>query len=143
MTMEEITELVRSWDGVLVVTPVPGDGSPDVAWGDTFFYYAPDGKMPTRTQPFATIVTKNYPEDSESDLDRAGVFRVNVHPSRASFAQWVAQAGGDPSAIDEIIRHPIYGSVGWLAVLNPGVRTAHTTKELLYELDRTRYYRRH
>jgi hypothetical protein len=146
MTMEEITELVRSWEGVLVVTPVPGDGSPDVAWGDTFFYYAPDGKMPTRTQPFATIVTKNYPEDFESGLDRAGVFRVNIHPSRATFAAWVALGRDDLSAIDEIIRHPVYGSVGWLAVLNPGARTAQTAKELLheaYELDRTRYYRRH
>lgn len=146
MTMQEIVELVRNWDGAFVLTPGPGDGSPEVAWGDSFFYYAPDGKMPPRTQPFATIVTKNYPEDELSELDRDGVYRVNIHPSRASFEHWAARAGGDPSVLDRIIVHPVYGQLGWLAVLNPGPETAETARELLreaYELDRIRYERRH
>jgi Family of unknown function (DUF6194) len=146
MMMQEIVELVRDWDGVFVLTPGPSDGHPEVAWGDSFFYYAPEGKMPTTTQPFATIVTKNYPEDELSQLDRDGVYRVNMHPSRAAFKQWAARAGDDPSVLDRIIVHPVYGQVGWLAVLNPGPDSAETTRELLreaYELARIRYERRH
>jgi hypothetical protein len=146
MTMQEIVELVRNWDGAFVLIPGPGDGPPEVAWGDSFFYYAPDGKMPTRTQPFATVVTKNYPEDERSELDRDGVYRVNIHPSRASFEHWAARAGDDPSALDRIIVHPVYGQLGWLAVVNPGPETTETARELLreaYELARNRYERRH
>ncbi|WP_313546200.1 DUF6194 family protein [Leifsonia aquatica] len=37
-------------------------------WGDTFCYVAPDGQVPPNTQPYATIVTKDYPEDTLSAL---------------------------------------------------------------------------
>jgi hypothetical protein len=146
MKIPEIVALVSGWDGVLVVSPGPGDGAPEIAWGDVFFYFAPDGVMPTTTQPFATIVTKNYPDDVLSELDRDGVFRVNIHPSRATFTEWANKAGDDPSALDEMLTHPVYGSLGWLAVLNPGPTTTEHTRELLheaYEQARKRYARRH
>jgi hypothetical protein len=49
MTIDDILALVKSLDGTLAFTPTPEDGSPEVAWGDTFFYYAPDGKIPETT----------------------------------------------------------------------------------------------
>ncbi len=146
MTIADIVTLVSDWDGVLAVTPGPGDDAPEVAWGDTFFFYAPDGEMPKATQPFATIVTKNYPDDELSRLNREGIFRVNMHPSRASFTTWSAKSGDDPSALDQFFAHPVYGQLGWLAVVNPGSQTAESTAELLreaYELARARYDRRH
>lgn len=146
MKISEIVELVRGWEGVLVVTPGPGDDAPEVAWGDSFFFYAPEGTMPAATQPFATIVTKDYPDDVGSRLDRDGIYRVNIHPSRAAFNEWVARAGDDPSVLDRFLRHPVYGQAGWLAVLNPGPETSETVRELLreaYELARARYTRRH
>jgi hypothetical protein len=144
MTSAEIIDLVAGWDGVLVVTPAPGDGSPEIAWGDSFFYYAPDGVMPTSGQPFATIVTKDYPGDDSSRLDREGVYRVNLHPSRASFERW-ATDDADPSEPDRIVRHPVYGELGWLAAVAPGERSLATVRDLLreaYEADRARYRRR-
>lgn len=69
MSMEQIIETVRGFEGALVVVPEPGGDFPEIAWGDAFFYYAPDGRMPRSTQPYGTIVTKNYPDDSASDLD--------------------------------------------------------------------------
>src|SRR5690606_14238046 len=78
MTIDEIIGYLTTLDGVLPLRPGPGDGSPEIAWGDTFFYYAPDGEVPARTQPFATIVTKNYPGDERSQLDRPGNFRLNI-----------------------------------------------------------------
>ncbi|HWH00410.1 MAG TPA: DUF6194 family protein [Pilimelia sp.] len=58
MTQDEIISFVGARDGVRTFRPVPGDGSPEISWGDTFFYYAPDGTVPTRAQPFATIVRR-------------------------------------------------------------------------------------
>lgn len=37
-------------------------GGSTPAWGDAFFCYAPDGVTPRMTQPYGTIVTKNYPD---------------------------------------------------------------------------------
>lgn len=150
MSVEDILEMVRGWDGTLAVTPGLEDDAPEIAWGDTFFYYAPDGKVPTATQPFATIVTKNYPDDETSRLDRPGVFRVNVSGRGEATSTWAGDKDSgvpaDPSELDRVFVHPVYGSLGWLAVLNPGPRTAETTRRLLrraYEAARARYDRRH
>lgn len=151
MTIDEIVVLVKSFDGALAVTAGQGDGSPELAWGDTFFYYAPDGIMPKATQPFATIVTKNYPEDEKSRLDRPGTFRVNIAAGRAAFVEWTGHQPGepaddaDPSVADTVIAHPVYGSLGWLAVVNPGPSTTQAARKLLrlaYDLARARYERR-
>jgi hypothetical protein len=156
MTQADIVALVSSWPNVFAFTPAPDGGSPEIAWGDTFFYYSPDGTVPEATQPFATIVTKDYPGDESSRLDRDGVFRLNIHPGRESFARYSSPDPNptsdgsqgqvdDAAALDRIFEHPVYGSLGWLAVLNPGPQTLAATRELLreaYELDRARYDRR-
>lgn len=150
--MDEIISFVNGLDGVLTIRPAPGDGSPEIAWGDTFFYYAPDGVTPAATQPFATIVTKNYPGDEASRLERPDTFRVNISAGKEAFIRWTGHAPRepattevDPSAADAVITHPIYGTAGWLAVVNPGSRTETATRELLHtahHLARTRHQRR-
>ncbi|WP_407288981.1 DUF6194 family protein [Streptomyces sp. BP-8] len=152
LTMDEIISFVDGLDGVLTMRPEPGDGSPEISWGDTFFHYAPDGVAPTATQPFATIVTKDYPGDEASRLDRAGTFRVNIAAGKEAFIRWTGHAPRDPATTeidpgttDTVIAHPVYGAVGWLAVVNPGERTEAATRELLhaaYHLARSRYERR-
>ena len=145
MTPEELLQLASAWQGILIVSPQPGDGTPEIALGDTFLYYEPSGVMPTNRQPFATIVTKDYPDDAASNLDREGVFRVNLHPGREAFERAALDVGDDPSELDRVILHPLYGSAGWLAVLNPGRNTSTVTAELLrdaYEQDRRRVERR-
>ncbi|MCG5215306.1 DUF6194 family protein [Streptosporangium soli] len=152
MTIDEIISFIDGLDGVLTLRPAAGDGSPEISWGDTYFYYAPDGVTPTTTQPFATVVTKNYPGDEASRLDRPGTFRVNISPGKEEFIRWtghtpreLAAAEVDPSTADTVIAHPVYGTVGWLAVVNPGSRTEAATRELLrtaYDLARSRYERR-
>jgi hypothetical protein len=149
MTKDEIINFVDSLDGVLTLKPAPGDGSPEISWGDMFFYYSPDGVVPTRTQPFATVVTKNYPGDEASLLDRPDTFRVNISAGKEAFIRWTGHAPRepaitdvDPSTVDALIAHPVYGTVGWLAVVNPGPRTEAATYELLraaYGLARSRY----
>ena len=145
MTPDELLQLASTWEGILIVRPQPGDGTPELAWGDSFLYYEPSGVMPTNRQPFATIVTKDYPDDVASNLDREGVFRVNLHPGRELFDRVALDVGDDPSELDRVILHPVYGGAGWLAVLNPGQSTSTVTAELLrdaYEHDRRRVERR-
>jgi hypothetical protein len=151
MTADEIISFVNDLDGVLTVTPGPADEAPEISWGDTFFFYAPDGIMPKATQPFATIVTKNYPGDEASCLDRPDAFRVNVAAGKEAFIRWTGHGPHesatdvDPSVADALFAHPVYGSLGWLAVVNPGPRTTRTIRELLrtaHRLARSRYERR-
>lgn len=138
MTFDEIIGYIATLDGVLTLRPGPGDGSPETAWGDVFFYYAPDGEVPARTQPFATIVTKNYPGDDRSQLDRPGSFRLNINAGPEAFRTWTGRTPrdansveDDPSARDTVIAHPVYGTAGWLAVVDPGPCTAGAARELL------------
>ncbi|KJS62341.1 DUF6194 family protein [Streptomyces rubellomurinus] len=152
MTMDEIISFVGGFDGVLTMRPAPGDGTPEISWGDTFFYYAPDGTIATTAQPFATVVTKDYPGDEASHLDRPDTFRVNVAAGKEAFIRWTghapredASAEVDPSATDTLMVHPVYGTAGWLAVVNPAGRTEAATRELLraaHHLARARYERR-
>ncbi|RDG35642.1 hypothetical protein DVH02_24205 [Streptomyces corynorhini] len=154
MTMAEITGFVADLDGVLTVRPGPDDGSPEISWGDTYFFYAPDGAVPTATQPFATLVTKNHPGDELSRLDRPDTFRLNVGAGRDAFAAATGRAPReavpdddttDPGAVDTLIAHPVYGSLGWLAVVDPGPRTERAVRELLrtaHHLARARHERR-
>ncbi|MEU3017733.1 MULTISPECIES: DUF6194 family protein [unclassified Nocardiopsis] len=140
---DEVLGFVRGLDGVRVMTAGVGDGSPEIAWGDSFFLYEPDGRARDRAgfAPFATLVTKDYPGfDTASRLDRPGVFRVNAAVGRVSFEEVVGRSpaayagsgrGCDASELDRFLPHPVYAAQGWVSVLNPGPRTADRTRELL------------
>jgi hypothetical protein len=126
MTIEEIVRFVESLGGVLTLRPSPADGSPEVAWGDLFFYYAPDGVVPPG-QPFATIVTKDYPGEPSSGLGE-GIFRVNVDAGRRHQGPV-----DDPSQRDTVIPHPAYGRLGWVSIIQPGSRTSTQLFAILTE----------
>jgi len=132
MSMEQIIATVRGFDGALVVVPEPGGDSPEIAWGDAFFYYAPDGRTPPNTQPYGTIVTKDYPDDTASALDPPGRWRVNVQVGRAALPELLGERH-DPAAADVLLPHPVYGPLGWICVVNPGERTTGTVVRLLRE----------
>ncbi|WP_068164425.1 DUF6194 family protein [Rhodococcus phenolicus] len=140
MSIDEIIDFVTGLGGVLACRPAPGDGSPEISWGDTFFYYAPDGQVPTTTQPFATIVTKDYPGDERSRLNRPDTFRLNVFAGKDAFTARMGarprDAGTldtDPSVPDRIVAHPVYGTLGWLCVVNPGPGTVADVRALLVQ----------
>ncbi|MGC5344170.1 DUF6194 family protein [Streptomyces sp. DT171] len=150
--MEQIIATVRGLPGALVVTPEPGDDFPEPAWGDSFFYYAPDGRMPRNVQPYGTIVAKNHPADDASDLDSPGRRRVNVQVDRATFRELTGEEPRsltrprDYAAVDTVMPHPVYGALGWISVVNPGERATDTVERLLrgaHEAARTRFARRY
>lgn len=152
MTIDEITGFIESLGGVVTLRPGPGDGSPELAWGDRFFYYSPDGVVPPG-QPFATIVTKDYPDEPAAGLDRPGAFRLNVAAGKVEFRARTGRGPRDPAApavnpgvTDVVVAHPTYGALGWLAVVEPGAATRSDVLALLrgaHKAARTRYDRRH
>src|SRR5207302_8521100 len=85
--------------------------------------------------PFATIVTKDYGDfDSASELDRPGVFRLNIGVSKETHAPlFGANAEHDFTALDQLMPHPVYGRNHWVCVLNPSAATFETLKPLLRE----------
>lgn len=131
MSIEEIRAYVEGLGGVLTLAPGPGDGTPELAWGDLFFYYAPDGVVPPG-QPFATVVTKDYPGEPVSGLDDPEAFRVNVGASADELATWAPSAQTpDPTATDVVMAHPVYAAQGWLCVVRPGPATEAPLRDLL------------
>ncbi len=72
---------------------------------------------------YATIVTNNDYDDG-SDLDREGVFRLNLGLSRATFERLVGDAldparTPDYTALNLLLPHPTYAAQLWVSILNP------------------------
>ena len=133
MDQQRIIEYVSThFEGVNVVA-----GTIDIAIGDTFFIYDPERNLPNKQQiPFATIVTKDYGDfDNASNLNREGVFRLNVGVSRETFRRLFPEpdATYDYAALDTLNPHPVYASQSWVSVLNPSAATFETVKPLLAE----------
>jgi hypothetical protein len=133
MSMQEIIEFTRALEHVVELAPEPGSEFPEIAWGDHFFYFSADGTIPQRGQPFATIVTKNYPDDDRCDLDPPGRFRVNVHVGRARLDELVTGDPVDYAATDQVLPHPLYARQGWVAVVTPGPQSLDLVTGLLRE----------
>ena len=103
--------------------------------GDLFAVYDHAGDLPPERQlPWATIVTSDNPYDATSHLDRPEVFRLNFGLPRARFGELVDTAvEHDPSALDVLFPHPVYGGQHWLCVLNPSPATFEEVVPLLEE----------
>ncbi|USQ81430.1 DUF6194 family protein [Ornithinimicrobium faecis] len=126
MSMNQLLEIIRSFDGILELAPGEGSEFPEVAWGDHFFYYAPDGQVPQREQPYATIVTKDYPDDTHSDLNRDGRWRLNIHVGAAAFTELTGEEPRttpaeptDHTATNVVLPHPVYRAQGWVCIVVP------------------------
>ena len=91
----ECSRTPRDHPGVLELAPEAGSGHPEISWGDFFYYYAPDGAVPQNRQPYATIVTKDYPDDTLSRLGVADRWRLN---RATTSAQGNGRSDWDPSS---------------------------------------------
>jgi erythromycin esterase-like protein len=110
------------------------NGAPEGSWGDRFFYVGPD-----RRQPFATIVEHDVPGfDETSQLDRPGVYRLNLHLGRAEFEKLFGfppksfeerRNEFDFARLDTLMPHPGYALHGLGSIVMPG-------PQMLPEIDR-------
>jgi hypothetical protein len=135
-TTDELAARILTLPDVSCVLADEQSGAPEVSWGDRFFFAGSD-----RERPFATIVERDYPGwDEASNLDRAGVFRLNIDLGRealerelgfcpAEFAQH--RASFDFTQLDELLPHPAYATQGWACILNPSASRLSDLDRLL------------
>lgn len=80
--------------------------------------------------------------DQFSNLDREGVYRLNIGVSLATyrarfgpepFPHSPAESGHDFTALDTVMPHPVYGSMFWLSVLHPSEETFAEVQPLIEE----------
>lgn len=87
-----------------------------------FFSLDPEKHWPN----YATLVTTDEHDDA-SDLDRPGVFRLNLGVDRETFDRI---AGADPepdyTSFDRVLPHPVYGQQHWISIVNPSHETFET-----------------
>jgi hypothetical protein len=140
MTQDDIRAFFAAHATVHVQIAAPGDGSPEIAWGDTFVYLRLADGTPKK-MPFATIVTKDYTGfDVESRLDRGNLFRLNLDVGKQAFQDLFGfaprdlaqhRATFDFGALDRVFPHPTYGEQAWVSVINPGDESRETVAALL------------
>ncbi|RNC90787.1 MAG: hypothetical protein ED558_16960 [Oricola sp.] len=117
---------------------------PVEAWGETSYFFNPGGALARGTY-LATIKQKDGPNDRASDLDRDGVWRLNIGVGKRRFQAMfgalptrppkgeTVKGSWDFAAIDRIVPHPVYGWMGWVAVLCPSEPTFKACKPLIAE----------
>ncbi len=116
------------------------------AYGYTFFFYKSDHKL-----PFATLIASDTEYDRVSNLDRAGVYRLNIGVSREAFDALFGSAkvdvrNYDYTALDVIMPHPDYAPQNFVCVLSPSGATWEKVQALLaeaYGIAKQRFERQH
>ena len=112
-------------------------------YGYTFFYVGDDHRM-----GFVTIANSDNEYDSVSNLNREGVFRVNIGVSRKTFDSLFAASNAenvDYSVLNVFLPHPDYAKQNFICILNPSGENVEETKKLIVEahaLAAARYQRK-
>ena len=103
------------------------------AFGYTFYFYGSDHRL-----PFATLAASDNEYDRISNLDRPGVFRLNLGVSQRTFQALFGPAKVDVgsydfTALDVIMPHPDYAPQNFICVLSPSEATFERLRPLLAE----------
>jgi Family of unknown function (DUF6194) len=127
----------------LILESYPGLNSLDT-YGEKSFFYNPENLL-TKGIYFATLKEKDGPNDKASDLNREGVFRLNLGISKQSYEKLfgtkpkrppkggIVDTGHDFKEFNKITPHPIYAWLHWIAILNPDDDSMSQIKELMDE----------
>ncbi len=113
--------------------------------GYTFSFYRDD-----HMHAFATIASTGNEYEKISNLDRPGVYRLNIGVSRDTFQAMFGKGKIDVSAydftaLDIIMPHPDYSSQHFICVLSPSEATFEQIRPLLaeaYDITKNRYNKR-
>jgi hypothetical protein len=103
------------------------------AYGYDMFFYRTDRKL-----SLATLISSDYDHDHISNLNRPGVFRLNIGVSKQTFrslfgTEEVNVNDYDFTALDVIMPHPEYAQYHFICVLSPGEETFEKIRPLLAE----------
>jgi len=127
------------------ITSTFEDVESTVNLGYTFFFYRDDNM-----HAFATIASTGNEYEKISNLDRPGVYRLNIGVSRETFkslfgTKKINTNDYDFTALDVIMPHPDYSSQHFLCVLSPSEVTFEKIRPMLteaYDIAMKRYNKR-
>ena len=114
------------------------------SWGERGIFYNPQNKL-KRGVYILTVKEKDGENDSSSNLDRDGIYRVNAGVRKQTFLKLFGHIPARPqkggivdmncnfTATDKIMPHPVYGWMSWLCCLNPSDETFEKIKPLIAE----------
>jgi hypothetical protein len=100
-------------------------------FGYAFFFVGDDHRV-----PFVSLADSDNEYDRVSNLNREGVFRINIGVSRETFDSLVGNSNSeniDYSALDVFLPHPEYSKQHFVCILNPSAKSDDATKKLIVE----------
>ena len=126
------------------------------SWGEKGIFYNPNQKL-KRGIYIITIKEKDGEHDKSSNLNREGIYRLNIGVRKETFIKMFGNVPKRPSkgnmvdmnydfsSISKIIPHPIYAWMGWICILNPSKEVFEKCKPLIleaYEYAKQKYTKR-
>jgi hypothetical protein len=130
---------------------------PERYYGERAIFYNPGGAAPLGVI-LAALKDHDGPNDRSARLSRAGVHRFAFGITRETFARRfgalpsrhpkghvIQLPSYDPTHLDVVMPHPVYGSMGWLQILSPSAASWQSLRPLLsesLELARVKWARR-
>ena len=112
------------------------------SWGESSFFYNLNDRLPRGTY-FCTLKEKDGDNDKGSDINRVDVYRFNFGLPEKQFVELFGEKPKRPekgqtiegpwdfTALNILMPHPIYGWMGWVAILNPTHESFSRIKPLL------------
>ncbi|NOK62851.1 MAG: hypothetical protein GFH27_549293n248 [Chloroflexi bacterium AL-W] len=100
-------------------------------FGYTFFFVGDDHRL-----PFVTIGCSDNEFDDVSNLNREGVFRINIGVSKKTYEALLANSDSeaiDYAVLDVFLPHPHYSKQHFVCILNPTQKNVDITKHLIVE----------
>ncbi len=100
-------------------------------YGYVFFFVGDDHRL-----SFVTIANSDNDWDNVSNLNREGVFRVNIGISKETFKNLIVKSDDglvDYSILNTFLPHPEYAKQNFVCILNPSGENIETTKQLIAE----------
>ena len=102
-------------------------------YGYDMFFYRSDRKL-----SFATMISSDYDYDHVSNLNRPGVYRLNIGVTKQTFqslfgTDQVNVNDYDFTALDVIMPHPEYAQYHFICVLSPSDESFEEIRPLLAE----------
>ena len=126
-------------------------------YGERAVFYNPGGEAALGVI-LAAVKDRDGPNDRSARLSRPGVFRFafgvsretfagrfGPHPARPRKGGVIDLPGYDPTRLDTLMPHPVYGWMSWLQILSPTPASFRALRPLLtesLELARSKWERR-
>ncbi len=121
MNQSEVEEFVAGLDNV----------QREDNFGYVFYFVGDDHRL-----SFVTIANSDNEFDKVSNLNREGVFRINIGVSKKTFDSLLAGSTSeniDYSVLNIFLPHPDYAKQHFVCILNPSGENVDTTQQLIIE----------